>query len=87
MKFEYSDRGVMLVSADRSSRVIGGSRNPFVLAELKTGKKIDWDAMRPHEVRQKLSEALNTPYEKLFSPQHNSPLYRKTLRFNREGRK
>jgi hypothetical protein len=73
----------MLVSVNESSRVIGGSRNPFALAELATGKKIDWDSMSPLEMRQTMEKALNTPYEKLFSPEHKSPLYRKTLKISR----
>jgi len=48
------------------------------MAELVSGKKIDWTAMSSLEVRQTLEKILKTPYEKLFSPEHDSPLYANT---------
>jgi hypothetical protein len=85
LELDYSRRGVMLVSDSRFLPVVGGSRNPFALAELAFGKKIDWDSMSPLETRNTLAKALNTPYERLFSPLHDSPLYRKNLRLGRRG--
>ena len=64
-----------MVRVDRSVRCIGGARNPYALAELLSGKKIDWAAMSPLEVRQTFEKTFRTPYEKLFSPEYNSPLY------------
>jgi hypothetical protein len=75
-----------MVGIDKSVRNIGGSRNPYALAELYSEKKIDWATLSPPDMRRTLSAALNTPYENLFSPQKNSPLYRKTLRFDRRGK-
>jgi hypothetical protein len=56
-------------------RVVGGSRNPYVLAELASGKTIDWASMSPLEVRHTLEKTFKMPYEKLFSPQYESPLF------------
>lgn len=56
-------------------RVVGGSRNPYVLAELASRKPIDWASMSPFEVRHTLEKTFKMPYEKLFSPQYESPLF------------
>jgi hypothetical protein len=77
----------MLVPDGRYLQVVGGSRNPFALAELMSGKKIDWSSMSPHMMRQTLEKTLNTPYEKLFSPKNNSPLYEKTPKVGRREKK
>jgi hypothetical protein len=55
------------------------------LAELIDGKNIDWEGMTSLQIRQKLEQTFRKPYEKLFSPHHNSPLYRKTLRIRRRA--
>jgi hypothetical protein len=53
-----------------------GVRNPFVYAEHKSGKKIDWDKMKLEEKKRTLAEAFKMPYEKLFdSKNKESPLF------------
>ena len=72
-----------MVRIARSVRNVGGVRNPYALAELVSGKKIDWAAMSSLEVRQTLEKTLGTPYEKLFSPEHDSPLYSDLIKVRR----
>ncbi|MDD1681336.1 MAG: hypothetical protein LUQ35_06985 [Methanoregula sp.] len=45
------------------------------MAELISGQKFDWESMSSREMRQTLTGIFNVPYEQLFSPQENSPLY------------
>ena len=53
-----------------------GVRNPFVCAEHKLGKKIDWDKMKMEEKKRTLGEAFKMPYELLFdSKNKESPLF------------
>ena len=52
-----------------------GVRNPFVCAEHKSGKKIDWDKMKLEEKKRTLAEAFEMPYERLFDPTKGSPLF------------
>jgi hypothetical protein len=69
----------------RSLRNVGGTRNPFTLAELIEGKKIDWDCMTPLQMRQKFQQVFRKPYEKLFSPQYDSPLYKRKFSVRRRS--
>ena len=39
--------------------------------------------MSPLETRQTLEKTLSTPYEKLFSPEHDSPLYSDLVKVRR----
>lgn len=56
-----------------------GVRNPFVYAEHKSGKKIYWDKMNPGQKRQQLADAFDgKPYNQLFDPRNDSPLFVKT---------
>lgn len=50
-----------------------GVSNPYALAELVSGRKIDWKNIsdRPRL----LEKILQTPYNQLFDPVFNSPLY------------
>ena len=50
-----------------------GVSNPYALAELVSGRTIDWAAVPDR--RRVLEETLRTPYEQLFDPVHGSPLY------------
>lgn len=47
--------------------------NPYALAELVAGRKIPWKRIENRP--QLLEELLQTPYEQLFDPKHDSPLY------------
>jgi hypothetical protein len=47
--------------------------NPYALAEVIAGKKIDWKALP--DVRKTLEQLLGTPYEELFDPKFGGPLY------------
>jgi hypothetical protein len=56
-----------------------GVRNPFVYAEHKSGKKIDWDQMSPGKKRKKLEDAFDgKPYNQLFDSRNDSPLFVQT---------
>jgi|WetSurSiteA1Bulk_404760.scaffolds.fasta_scaffold00780_6 hypothetical protein len=55
-----------------------GARNPFVFAEHKLNEKIMWKKMSSGQKRKKLEEAFGMPYDQLFDPKNNSPLFVKT---------
>jgi hypothetical protein len=55
-----------------------GVRNPFVYAEHKSGKKIDWDKMSPGQKRTQLADTFDKSYTELFDPRNDSPLFVKT---------
>jgi hypothetical protein len=57
-----------------------GVINPYALSEVMLRKKINWEKV---DVRQTLQDALGQPYEDLFDPIHDSPLYT-GLHLNRE---
>ena len=50
-----------------------GVVNPYALAELITEKKINWKEQK--NAKYLLEEILERPYEKLFDPKFDSPLY------------
>ncbi|ODR79867.1 hypothetical protein BG842_04985 [Haladaptatus sp. W1] len=50
-----------------------GVGNPYALAELIKDEKIEWSEI--DDVEQFLEENLGTPYEELFDPKFDSPLY------------
>lgn len=50
-----------------------GVINPFALAEVMKKQKINWKGIR--EPKKILEETLGFPYEKLFDPKYDSPLY------------
>jgi Calpain family cysteine protease len=47
--------------------------NPYALAELIAGRRIPWEDVA--DTRGMLEELLQTPYEELFDPKYDSPLY------------
>jgi hypothetical protein len=47
--------------------------NPYALAELVAGRRIAWKEVA--DTRGMLEELLQTPYEELFDPKFDSPLY------------
>jgi Calpain family cysteine protease len=47
--------------------------NPYALAELVAGRKINWKEVK--DKRKMLEELLLTPYEELFDPIYEGPLY------------
>lgn len=47
--------------------------NPYALAELIAGRRIPWKSIE--DTRGMLEELLQTPYEELFDPKFDSPLY------------
>jgi hypothetical protein len=59
-------------STDTDSGMVGVI-NPYALAEVVAGHTIDW--ARVAEPRHLLEDLLVTPYEQLFDPVHESPLY------------
>ncbi len=50
-----------------------GVINPFALAEIKLGRRVEWDRIANHQAF--LAHVLDFPYDKLFDPQYGSPLY------------
>ena len=55
-----------------------GARNPFVYAEHKLDEKINWRKMNSGNKRKKLEKAFGMPYDQLFDPKNDSPLFVKT---------
>lgn len=49
-----------------------GVINPYALAEIQLGQKVDWKMETSKDI---LVGAFNKPYEELFDPQYDSPLY------------
>jgi hypothetical protein len=70
------------VMAERIPESVGAA-NPYAIAELKMGKSINWK--RVASPRALLEKTLGMPYEKLFDPKHNSPVYA-GLAFDRDQR-
>lgn len=58
-----------------------GVRNPYVLAEFELGRRIDWNE---EDTKQVFERAFRQPYETLFDPENDSPLY-EGLGLNRDG--
>jgi hypothetical protein len=58
-----------------------GVINPFALVEIKLKRIVDWSRVADH--RKFLETVLGFPYDKLFDPQHGSPLYA-GLRYDRK---
>ncbi len=52
-----------------------GVKNPFVVAELKQGKRINWSKKTPEEIARVLENAFGRPYDQLFDPKYGSPLF------------
>ena len=50
-----------------------GVANPYALADLVSGKDLAWDKIEDRKAV--LSEVLESPYEELFDPCYQSPLY------------
>ena len=75
----------MAVTATKAERVIREEKNPadviqrsavinpYALAELVAGRRIPWKSIA--DTRGMLEELLQTPYEELFDPKYDSPLY------------
>lgn len=61
------------LTADHDDNDLVGVINPYALAELVSGRTIRWaDISKP---RRLLEDLLATPYDQLFDPAHDSPLY------------
>ena len=59
-----------------------GVINPYALAEYASGRKIDWKSVS--NVPQLLENILQTPYQELFDPKYDGPLYL-GLKLNNKG--
>ena len=64
----------------KSSPTTAGVINPYALAEVRLGHKIDWPNVADR--KRFLQTVLDCPYQRSFDPQHASPLYH-GLRFDR----
>jgi hypothetical protein len=58
-----------------TERGIDGPRNPYAIAELKRGEIIDWENTSSGKRKQILEDTFARKYERLFSPEFDSPLY------------
>jgi hypothetical protein len=56
-------------------KTIVGVRNPYAVAQLKLGQKIDWQKKTPEEKNQLLEKAFGKPYDQLFDPKFGSSLF------------
>ena len=70
------------MNADKKPETIGVS-NPYALAELILNKKVNWKRVDSQKL---LETTLGMPYEKLFDPKFDSPLY-SGLRFDPKTKK
>jgi len=59
-----------------------GVINPYALAEYVSGRKIDWRCVE--DKPQMLESILQTPYQELFDPKYEGPLYL-GLKLNKKG--
>lgn len=59
-----------------------GVINPYALAEYVSGRKIDWRKI--DDIPQLLENILQTPYQELFDPKFEGPLYM-GLKLNKKG--
>lgn len=59
-----------------------GVINPYALAETVAGRRIAWNELP--DVPRVLEDILQTPYEELFDPKYEGPLYM-GLRLNKKG--
>jgi len=59
-----------------------GVINPYALAEYITGRKIDWE--KADDAPRLLETILQTPYQELFDPKFEGPLYM-GLKLNKKG--
>src|SRR5262245_43848889 len=50
-----------------------GVINPYALAEVVSGRRIQWSEVT--DVPRLLEDVLNTPYQELFDPKYEGPLY------------
>src|SRR3954453_18179544 len=56
-----------------TSTALLGARNPRALAEAVLGRPIDWNEVADEPAF--LEDVLATPYEQLFDPKFDSPVY------------
>ena len=59
-----------------------GVINPYALAEYVSGRKINWQQVE--DVPRTMESILRMPYEELFDPKYDGPLYL-GLRLNKKG--
>jgi hypothetical protein len=64
----------------KAPRIDVGTRNPYALAEMELGVKIDWMTTRPKNAKKLLEKTLKMPYETIFMPGHSSLVHAKLLR-------
>ena len=67
----------------KSTPTTAGVINPYALTEVKLGRKIDWPNVADR--KRFIQTVLDCPYERLFDPKHDSPLYA-GLRFDTRER-
>ncbi|GAH76487.1 unnamed protein product, partial [marine sediment metagenome] len=59
------------MSNEKKPKNVGVS-NPYALAEVILKKKVNWKRVDSQKL---LEKTLDMPYEKLFDPKYESPLY------------
>ncbi|RZJ12730.1 MAG: hypothetical protein EOP39_02810 [Rubrivivax sp.] len=65
--------GPALTEPPKGAAAPGSAINPYALAEVMSGKRIDWKQVDDKPAL--LEQILGTPYEELFDPKHGGPLY------------
>lgn len=65
--------GAPLDEAPQGAAAPGCAINPYALAELMAGRRIDWTQIDDKPAL--LAQLLGAPYEELFDPQYGGPLY------------
>ena len=65
--------GPALTEPPTGAAAPGSVINPYALAEIIAGKRIDWNQIEDKSAL--LEQILGTPYEELFDPQFGGPLY------------
>ncbi|KQC04893.1 MAG: hypothetical protein APR53_02560 [Methanoculleus sp. SDB] len=59
----------------KDMRLTIGARNPFALAELVENRRIEWKELEPGERRRILEKNCGCSYDRLFSPESESPVF------------
>lgn len=67
------DTGPAVREPPKGPAAPGCAINPYALAEVMSGKRIDWK--RVEDKPALLEQILGAPYEELFDPQYGGPLY------------
>jgi hypothetical protein len=57
---------------------VTGAISPYALVSSRKGTNIDWKSLDPAERKKIIEEEFNLPFDQLFDPKNNSPLFPET---------